>query len=72
MLVKWNDGYTSWIHLKGLKDHNPREVFELAISSEIKDKPEFSCWLNKVLKDCNNMICVAISIVKRTTYKNGI
>ena len=37
ILVQWTDDSTSWIPLKVLKEHNPIEVAEFAVASEIEN-----------------------------------
>ena len=40
--VQWKDGSSQWIPLKTLKESNPIEVAEFAISRNIDDEPAFS------------------------------
>ena len=48
--ILWNDGTSTWIPLKNIKESNPVEVVEYAISSNISNKPAFAWWVNHTLK----------------------
>ena len=55
-LVKWNNGSTSWVPLKDLKDSNPIEAAEHAVSNKVVEKPAFAWWVPFVLHKQNTMI----------------
>ena len=40
--ILWNDGTSSWIQLKDIKESNPVEVAEYAIRSNISNEPAFA------------------------------
>jgi hypothetical protein len=42
--VQWADGSTDWLPLKDLKDFNPIEAAEYAISNGISEEPAFAWW----------------------------
>ena len=47
--VEWKDGTSSWIPLKILKESNPIEVAEYAVSRGIEKEPAFNLWVNHTL-----------------------
>ena len=50
LLVEWVDGSQSWIPLKVLKEHNPIEVAEFAIATEIDHEPAFAYWVKHTIR----------------------
>jgi hypothetical protein len=48
--VQWKNGETSWERLSDLKESNPLEVAEYAVSQSIDHEPAFSWWVPHVLK----------------------
>jgi hypothetical protein len=48
--VEWKDESTSWIKLKEIKETNPFEVANYAISIQIDDEPAFDWWVKDILK----------------------
>jgi hypothetical protein len=44
LCVKWKDGSTSWEALKDLKESNPVEVAEYAVSAKLVSEPAFAWW----------------------------
>ena len=50
MLVEWRDGSSNWVPLKELKESNPVEVAEYAVSCNIHEEPAFVWWVKDVLK----------------------
>ena len=49
LCVEWKDGSTSWEKLSALKESNPVEVAEYALSAGISDEPAFTWWTGHVL-----------------------
>ena len=72
VLAKCKDGTQSWIPLKILKEHNPIEVAEFAISTEIEDEPAFAYWVQHTIQQHNRMISAANACVRKTRHKYGI
>ena len=64
--ARWENGETSYIALKDIKESNPIEVSEYAVANKIQDDPEFAWWINTVLKRRNAMV----SKVARRIRKN--
>ncbi len=48
--VKWRDGTTAWIPLKDLKDSNPVELAECAVTAKIAEEPAFAWWVRDTLR----------------------
>jgi hypothetical protein len=71
--VQWRDGTTQWILLKDLKESNPVDVAEYAVSRGIADEPAFRWWVPYTLKKRDRIIIAAInSRVKKKTHKYGL
>ena len=49
LLVDWDNGTQSWLPLHAVKQSNPIEVAEYAISRGIHEEPAFVWWVNQVL-----------------------
>jgi hypothetical protein len=47
--VQWTDGSMDWLLLKDLKDSNPIEAAEYAISNGISEEPAFAWWARHTL-----------------------
>ena len=54
--VKWSDQSSSWIPLKLIKESNPIEVAEFAVSNGFSKEPAFAWWVHKVLKKRERLI----------------
>ena len=50
LCVQWKDSSTSWEFLENLKESNPVEVAEYAVSVGILVEPAFTWWVKPVLK----------------------
>ena len=72
MLVEWRDGSSNWVPLKELKESNPVEVAEYAVSCNIHEEPAFVWWVKDVLKWRNRIISKVKSKYWKTTHKFGI
>ena len=48
--VLWNDSTSTWTPLKDLKDSNPVDLAEFALSKGINKEPDFSWWTLHTLK----------------------
>ena len=70
--VEWKDGSSSWVPLKDLKESNPVEVAEFAVSSKIADEPAFRWWVQKVLRRRERIIKKVKSRYWSRTHKFGI
>ena len=45
LLIEWKDGSEQWIDLKVLKESNPVQAAEYALSRGIEDEPAFPWWV---------------------------
>ena len=54
--VEWKDGSCSWIPLKTLKESNPVELAEYAISRGIQDEAAYAWWVPYTIKKQNRII----------------
>ena len=62
----------SWIPLKVLQEHNPIEVAEFAIATEIDHEPAFAYWVKHTIRQQNRMISSASARVRKSSHKYGI
>ena len=70
--VKWRDGTSSWIPMKEVKEANPIELAEYAVTAKIADQPAFRWWVPYVLKKRNVIIKKVKGKYWKTTHKFGI
>ena len=56
MLVRWKDGSQSWIPLKDVKESNPLETAEYAISQGIDKEPAFVWWVKHVQRTKSRIV----------------
>jgi hypothetical protein len=68
MQVEWKDSTTSWIPLKILKESNPIETAEYAISRQIQTEPAFAWWVPHTISKRNRIIK---QVTHRTIRKNN-
>jgi len=72
LCIQWSDGSTSWIPLKDVKNSNPVETAEYAITHNIGQEPAFSWWIHDVLRRRDRFIAAShVRYIKRT-HKFGI
>jgi hypothetical protein len=72
LLVEWKDGTTTWVPLKDIKDTNPVEVAEYAITNQIESEPAFTWWVSTVMKKRDRIVAKLQKKYWRTEYKFGI
>ena len=70
--VKFTDGTTAWLPLNLVKQSNPIELAEYAISNHIDDEPAFKWWVSLVMRKRNRMVNKVKKKYWRTTHKYGI
>jgi hypothetical protein len=56
LCVQWKDSSTSWVDLKDLKESNPVEVAECAVSNKLVTEPAFAWWVPFTLKKRDRII----------------
>ena len=66
--VEWKDGTSSWIPMNILKESNPVELAEYAISRNIQDEAAFSWWVPYTIKKRNKII----KLVQRRSVKKQL
>ena len=69
--VQWQDGSRQWTSLAKLKESNPVEVAEFAVSEGIDDEPAFAWWLPYTLRKRDRIIASVNSRIKKTSHKYG-
>jgi hypothetical protein len=72
LCVLWKDGSTSWVRLADLKESNPIEVAEYAISQVIDHEPAFAWWSSHTLKKHDHIIALVNKKVHKEMHKFGI
>ena len=73
LCVSWKDGTTSWETLSNLKESNPVQVAEYAVTNKIDDAPAFAWWVKDVLRRGRERIIHAVqSRYLKRTHKFGI
>ena len=48
--VQWLDGTSNWLPLKDVKQSNPLEVAEYAISRDLEKEPAFKWWVGNIIR----------------------
>ena len=70
--VLWKDGTSSWLPLSDVKEAQPVELAEYAVSRNIQDEPAFAWWVKHTLKKRDRIVKqVQHRMIKRNT-KFGI
>ena len=69
--VLWRDGSSQWVTLKKLKESNPIEIAEYAISQGLDDEPAFAWWVPYTLRKRDRIVASVNSRVTRVTHKYG-
>ena len=72
LLALWKDGSQQSIPLKLLKESNPIEVAEYAISRGLEKEPAFAYWVPYVTRKRDRMISSINSRIPKSTHKYGI
>ena len=72
LLVEWENGSTSWMKIKDLKEYTPIEVVEYSVSNRIVEEPAFKWWGPHTICKRNRIISKFKSRYWQTTHKFGI
>jgi hypothetical protein len=72
LCILWKNGDTSWEKLKDLKEANPIETVEYAVSKGISEEPAFNWWAPYTLKKRDFIILAVRARFVRRDYKFGI
>lgn len=70
--MQWRNGETSWERLSDMKESNPLEVAEYAVTVGIDHEPAFSWWVPHVLKKRDRIISAVNKRYHKRTHKFGI
>ena len=70
--VEWNDGSTQWLTLRDLKDSNPVQLAEYAMSNNLVEEPAFQWWVPYVIKKKNRIISKVKSRYWEKSHKFGV
>jgi Reverse transcriptase (RNA-dependent DNA polymerase) len=70
--VEWKDGSTDWIPLKDLKQSNPIEVAEYAVTNKLVEEPAFAWWVREALRRRDRIIGKVASRYWKRTHKYGV
>jgi hypothetical protein len=69
--VLYRDGTIEMVPLSKLKESNPIEVAEFAVSQNIQDEPAFDWWVPYTLRKRDRLIAAINARPKRVTHKYG-
>jgi hypothetical protein len=72
LCVEWKDGTTTWESLSALKESNPVEVAQYAVSNKIDDEPAFAWRVPFTLKKQESIISAVNKRYWKRTHKFGI
>jgi hypothetical protein len=72
LCVKWKDESTTWEDLKDLKESNPVQVAEYAVTNKIVSQPAFAWWVPFTLKKRDRIIAKVNTRYLKRTHKFGI
>ena len=72
LCILWKDGSTLWEPLKDLKESNPLEVAEYALTNGIQNEPAFAWCIPFTLKQRDSIIKTVKSRYQRKWQKYGI
>jgi hypothetical protein len=70
--VEWTDGTTMWLPLKELRDSNPIEAAEYALSRDIINEKSFAWWDPKALRKRDSYLSKLKTRYWKRTHKFGI
>jgi hypothetical protein len=56
ILVEWRDDTSTWMDLKDVKEANPIELAEYAVTNNIDKEPAFGWWVPYVFKKRDRII----------------
>ena len=71
LCVEWKDGTTTWENLANLKESNPVEVADYALSVGIDDEPAFKWWVPYTLNKRDRIILAVNSRYHKRKHKFG-
>jgi hypothetical protein len=72
LCIKWKYESTSWERLANLKESNPIEVAEYAITRGIDDQPAFAWWVPYTMRKRARIIAAVKQQYQKKTHRFGI
>ena len=69
--VVWKDGSSQWVSLSKLKESNPVEIAEFAVSRGIDDEPAFDWWVPYTLRKRDRIVASVNTRIKKIMHKYG-
>jgi Reverse transcriptase (RNA-dependent DNA polymerase) len=72
LLVRWVNGITTWLPLSTVKESNPIETAEYAVSRGLDKEPAFRWWARKALRTRDRIISKVKTRYWKKTQKYGI
>ena len=72
LCVQWRDGTTTWETMASLKESNPVEVAEFAVSQGLDNEPAFAWWVPFTLKKRDRIISGVNARYHKRTHKFGV
>jgi hypothetical protein len=71
--VRWKDGTTSWEPLRNLKNSNPLEVAQYAVTNELDKEPAFAWWVPHTIKRHDTIISALKTVTStKKSHKFGL
>ena len=71
-LIDWSDGTQSWLPLYNIKQSNPIEAAEYAVSKGLSEEPAFAWWVKYVLKKRSHFVSKLKTVVRDKQLKFGL
>jgi hypothetical protein len=72
LCVSWADDPSSWLPLALVKDLNPIEAAEYAVSRDLVSETAFKWWVRKILRKRDRRVCKVKTRCWKRTHKYGI
>ena len=72
LCILWKDGSTSWQRLADVKESNPVELAEYAVTKGIDKEPAFEWWVPHTLKKRDRLIAAVNKRYHKRTHKFGV
>ena len=72
LCIQWRDGTSTWENLSTMKESNPIEVAEFAVSQGIDHEPAFAWWVNYTIKKRDKIIAAVNARYHKRTHKFGL
>ena len=70
--ILWTDGSHDWLPLSQVKESNPIETAEYAVSQDIHKEPAFNWWVSHVIRKRDRLINKVVHQTRKSNMKFGI